>query len=241
MNKSELIEALSVDQKFHMTTAEGIVNTIIDSMVETLVAGDNIEIRGFGSFKIKNYESFEGKNPKTGEKVFVPAKKLPVFKPGKDLKESVDNAGKKSEKVKLRFEGLSHNEKVQMEEYIPQEFKFTIGGFFSDNCIIEFKDNKLAHGFSNAWDKSNLYSRNEVIPTPSAWNKFWTKVEKIQVWKWKKEYIDPDILDGEQWSLKIKKQNKTLNVYGLNSYPETFNQFKKAISKLLGGLSLGDE
>jgi len=98
MNKSDLIEALSVNQKFHMTTAGGIVNTIIDSMVETLVVGDNIELRGFGSFKIKNYDSFEGKNPKTGEKVFVPAKKLPFFKPGKDLRESVDNAGKKKKK-----------------------------------------------------------------------------------------------------------------------------------------------
>jgi hypothetical protein len=128
--------------------------------------------------------------------------------------------------------------KSQMEEFIPSKFEFIIGGFFSDNCIIEFKDNKLTHSFSSAWDKSNPYSTSEIIPTESEWKKFWTKVEKIQVWKWKKEYIDPDILDGEQWSLKIKKQNKTLKVYGLNSYPGTFNQFKKAIRELLGGLPL---
>jgi hypothetical protein len=118
--------------------------------------------------------------------------------------------------------------KVQMEEYIPQEFEFTIVRFFSGKCIIEFKDNKLTHGFSSAWE-SNPYSAIEVIPTPSEWKKFWTRVDEIQVWKWKKDYSDNNSVYGEQWSMKIKKQNKTMNSYGLNSYPETFNQFKKAI------------
>lgn len=95
MNKSELIEALSIDQNIPLATAEGIIGTILGSMVETMVSGDGIELRGFGSFTIKKYASYEGRNPKTGVKTIVAPKKLPFFKPGKDLRESVNNAGSK--------------------------------------------------------------------------------------------------------------------------------------------------
>jgi integration host factor subunit beta len=94
MNKSELIEALSKELNLTASTAFGIVSTIIDSMTETLVNGDNVEIRGFGSFTVKKYDSYTGRNPKTGVETKVKAKKLPFFKVGKELKEAV-NAGKK--------------------------------------------------------------------------------------------------------------------------------------------------
>lgn len=92
MNKSQLIEALAQDANITLREAGPIVNTILDTMVETLAAGDSIEIRGFGSFVIKEYDSYVGRNPKTGDSIKVPPKKLPFFKVGKDLKEKVNLA-----------------------------------------------------------------------------------------------------------------------------------------------------
>lgn len=90
MNKSELIEALAQDIGVPHREAAAITNTIIDSMTDALAKGESIEIRGFGSFVIKNYESYEGRNPKTGKKIKVKPKKLPFFKVGKDLREQVN-------------------------------------------------------------------------------------------------------------------------------------------------------
>lgn len=90
MNKSELIEALSQDINVPHREAAAITNTIIDTMTEALANGESIEIRGFGSFVIKEYESYEGRNPKTGKKIQVQPKKLPFFKVGKDLREKVN-------------------------------------------------------------------------------------------------------------------------------------------------------
>lgn len=95
MNKSELIEALSQEVDLPVREAAAVTNTIIDTMAEALAKGDNIEIRGFGSFVIKNYRSYEGRNPKSGKKIEVAPKKLPFFKVGKELREQVNNHGKK--------------------------------------------------------------------------------------------------------------------------------------------------
>ena len=94
MKKSDLIEALSEKQNIPVGEAKGIVNTVLETMTETLVNGDHIEIRGFGSFSVKKYGSYTGRKPGTGEKIKVKAKKLPVFRVGKDLREAVD-AGRK--------------------------------------------------------------------------------------------------------------------------------------------------
>ena len=90
MNKSQLIEALAREMNIPVREATPIANTILDSMVKALAAGDNIEIRGFGSFVVKEYGSYYGRNPKTGEKIKVPPKKLPFFKVGKELRERVN-------------------------------------------------------------------------------------------------------------------------------------------------------
>ena len=92
MTKSELIEKISETLKLPAGKAEAIVNTIFDSMVKALERGEGIEIRGFGSFTIRQYEAYEGRNPRTGETVHVAEKRLPFFKVGKDLRERV-NAG----------------------------------------------------------------------------------------------------------------------------------------------------
>ena len=95
MTKSQLTEALSEELNIPLQTASSIISIILESMTDALVKGDNIELRGFGSFSVRHYDSYCGRNPKTGEKTTVKAKKLPFFKVGKDLKEAVD-AGKKN-------------------------------------------------------------------------------------------------------------------------------------------------
>jgi len=89
MNKSELIELLSLKRGISLKKSEDIVNTIFDSMASAMLSGDRIEIRGFGSFVINEYKSYTGRNPKTGESIDVKPKKLPFFKVGKELKERV--------------------------------------------------------------------------------------------------------------------------------------------------------
>lgn len=89
MNKSELIEALAAKKGLSYKKAEEIINAIFESMSTALLEGDRIEIRGFGSFVVKSYESYMGRNPKTGESIAVKPKKLPFFKVGKELKEKV--------------------------------------------------------------------------------------------------------------------------------------------------------
>ncbi len=90
MNKSELIEALSLKNELTYKMAEEIVNLMFNTMTEELVDGGRIEIRGFGSFVVKDYKSYVGRNPKTGEAIKVNTKKLPFFKVGKELRERVD-------------------------------------------------------------------------------------------------------------------------------------------------------
>ncbi len=91
MNKSELIEALAQDINVPHREAAAITNTVIETMTEALTRGESIEIRGFGSFVIKTYDSYEGRNPKTGKKIQVKPKRLPFFKVGKELREKVNN------------------------------------------------------------------------------------------------------------------------------------------------------
>ncbi|MBT1071534.1 HU family DNA-binding protein [Pelotalea chapellei] len=89
MNRSELIEHLAVKRDISNRRAEEIVNLIFNSMTEAMIEGDRIEIRGLGSFVIKSYETYTGRNPKTGEPITVRPKKLPFFKVGKELREMV--------------------------------------------------------------------------------------------------------------------------------------------------------
>ena len=90
MNKSELVEKLAERAKITKKRAEQVVNLIFEQMTEALQRGERIEIRGFGSFTNKSYDAYTGRNPRTGETIHVPAKKLPFFKVGKELKERVD-------------------------------------------------------------------------------------------------------------------------------------------------------
>ena len=90
MNKSDLIEALSRDAELPKGKAEEVVKTLFNTMANALAKGDRVEIRGFGTFKVKNYDGYTGHNPKTGEPIKVKPKKLPFFKCSRELKERVD-------------------------------------------------------------------------------------------------------------------------------------------------------
>lgn len=90
MTKSQLIEELlKRSNAFSQQDAKTIVNTVFASMIQTLSKGERIEIRGFGNFTVRSYQSYQGRNPRTGVKVNVTPKKLPHFKVGKELKERV--------------------------------------------------------------------------------------------------------------------------------------------------------
>ena len=89
MTKSDLINILVDEMGFSKKTAEMVVNTFLGSMIDSLQKGDGIELRGFGSFRIRERRARIGRNLQTGEKVKVPAKKVVYFKPGKELKESI--------------------------------------------------------------------------------------------------------------------------------------------------------
>ena len=90
MIKSELIKYLSEKVGVTHEVAELAVNTIFNSMTESLARDESIEIRGFGSFKVRNYQGRKGRNPKTGQLIDVAPKKRPFFKVGKELKERVN-------------------------------------------------------------------------------------------------------------------------------------------------------
>ncbi|MBN1226053.1 MAG: integration host factor subunit beta [Deltaproteobacteria bacterium] len=90
MNKSQLITILAKTEDLTIRSAEDIVNTFFKEVEKSLLNDDRVEIRGLGSFKIKQYDGYDGRNPKTGKKITVKSKKLPFFKVGKELKERVD-------------------------------------------------------------------------------------------------------------------------------------------------------
>jgi len=91
MTKAELVDGVAKNSGLSKKDAEVIVQTVLESIIESLRGGEKVELRGFGSFRLRDRASRQGRNPKTGEKVFVPAKKVPYFKPGKELKELINS------------------------------------------------------------------------------------------------------------------------------------------------------
>jgi integration host factor subunit beta len=90
MNKLELISTLKERTDLTKSEAAEVIKIFFDSLADAFTQGDRVEIRGFCSFHIKEYKSYTGRNPKTGQKVTIPPKRLPFFKCGKELKERVD-------------------------------------------------------------------------------------------------------------------------------------------------------
>jgi len=91
MTKSDLIEAVAERTTITRSRAEAVVNCVFDAMTDALVRGEGIEVRGFGSFTVRQYKPYSGRNPRTGEAVHVVSKRLPFFKVGKELKDTVNS------------------------------------------------------------------------------------------------------------------------------------------------------
>jgi integration host factor subunit beta len=91
MTKAELVERVAEQINLTKKQTETIVNILLNSITEALSDGDKVELRGFGSFRIRGRNPREGRNPKTGDAVHIPAKKVPFFKAGKELREMVDH------------------------------------------------------------------------------------------------------------------------------------------------------
>jgi integration host factor subunit beta len=90
MTKADLVEKVASDTDMTKKDAEQLVEIVFDSIVESLNRGEKIELRGFGSFRVRERNARKGRNPKTGESVAIPAKRVAYFKPGKDLKEIIN-------------------------------------------------------------------------------------------------------------------------------------------------------
>ena len=90
MNRSQIIRRLAEHEGLPLKNAASVVNVVFDSIGESLENGNRVEIRGFGSFKVKDYRSYQGRNPKTGEVIQVGEKKLPFFKVGREVKKRVN-------------------------------------------------------------------------------------------------------------------------------------------------------
>jgi integration host factor subunit beta len=91
MTKSDLIRVISVKNDLPIDQAETIVNTFWDSLADALRDGRRIELRGFGSFRVRDYDGYLGRNPRNGESVTVPPKRMPFFKMGKEIKEALND------------------------------------------------------------------------------------------------------------------------------------------------------
>ena len=91
MTKSELIEAVAKRSDITLDRATTVVNALFDHMIEAMKRGERIEVRNFGNFVVKEYEGYEGRNPKSGEKVQVPPKRLPFFKSGLGLRKMLNS------------------------------------------------------------------------------------------------------------------------------------------------------
>ncbi len=90
MTKAELVEKISEKISLTKKDTERVVNIVFGSIVSALSEGDKVELRGFGSFRTRSRDSREGRNPRTGASVYIPPKKVPFFKAGKELREMVD-------------------------------------------------------------------------------------------------------------------------------------------------------
>ena len=99
MTKAELVEEVSRVSDLTKKHSEVIVDTVFESIIDALKRGEKIELRGFGSFRLRKREPRKGRNPKTGDKVDVPPKRVPYFKPGKELKDLINKETGEPQKI----------------------------------------------------------------------------------------------------------------------------------------------
>lgn len=109
MTKADLVEEVVKAAEVSKKHAETIVNTVFSSIVAALRREDKIELRGFGSFRVRRRRSRQGRNPKTGDRVEVPEKRIPYFKPGKELKDLINTDGEPEEMTPIVGDTVGDN------------------------------------------------------------------------------------------------------------------------------------
>ncbi len=109
MTKAELVEDVARAAELTKKDAERLVEIVFESIIETLNHGEKIELRGFGSFRVRERGARRGRNPKTGDPVNIPAKRVPYFKPGKELKELINEAQPAQEETASPSEAADMN------------------------------------------------------------------------------------------------------------------------------------
>lgn len=114
MNKSKLVDVIAERRALPRKRAEAVVDLVFDLMTDSLQRGERIEVRGFGSFEVRHYGAYQGRNPRSGEPIEVAAKKLPFFKVGKELRQRVDSAPKGT-----FVEGPEDDEEDELSEETP--------------------------------------------------------------------------------------------------------------------------
>ena len=112
MTKSDLINQLSRQRSIPVARAESIVDAIFGAIEDTLCRGERIEIRGLGSFELRQYGAYAGRNPRTGERVAVQPKRLPFFKVGKEMKERINRHAAASRAAAAAAATLTHDERT---------------------------------------------------------------------------------------------------------------------------------
>ncbi len=131
MTKAELVEEVSKVSDLTKKHSEVIVDTVFKSIIDALHRGEKIELRGFGSFRLRRREPRKGRNPKTGDKVDVPPKKVPYFKPGKELKELINRevgrggrcAGARTNRGRSRHRGGLRGLRPWIASGLPGDFR----------------------------------------------------------------------------------------------------------------------
>ena len=126
MTKAELIEEVSRVVEMTRKDSEVIVEAIFDSIVRSLRGGDKIEIRGFGSFRTRQRQPRVGRNPKTGTRVEVPSKRIPYFKPSKELKDLVNNSASGDGQASAAPAGSSRDTSSSTSRSVP--------GYANETC-----------------------------------------------------------------------------------------------------------
>ena len=136
MTKAELVEEVSRVSDLTKKHSEVIVDTVFKSIIDALHRGEKIELRGFGSFRLRRREPRKGRNPKTGDKVDVPPKKVPYFKPGKELKELINREPDAPGQPTSR-DRRGRRRRVTLERlYTPWRLAYVTGAAKSSDCVF---------------------------------------------------------------------------------------------------------
>ncbi len=118
--------------------------------------------------------------------------------------------------------------------FFPEEFEVHVGGYMGMSYSVEKKDNELIYKIYETG-----YSLKEpvnITPSDKKWNQFWDSCNRLEIWKWKKRYENPYVLDGTSWRVCIKRDNISIDSSGSNDGPPVLDKFFDSISKLLGGV-----